>query len=229
MQTIGLIGGTTWYSTIDYYRIINDQINKKLGGDDTAKLILYSVNYGEIKKFGQQDNWEAITEIISSAAKKVEKAGAGCLLLCANTMHHIFNEVQGAVSIPVIHIADAVATEIQKKNISTVALLGTKYTMGLPFYKERLSTHDIHTIIPDEEGFDMVNTTIYEELGKGIFLPQTKRKYIELINELTRKGSEGIILGCTEIPMLIKQDDCGTPLFDTTFIHAMAAVDFALK
>lgn len=228
MKTIGLIGGTTWHSTIDYYRIINDQLNKKLGGDDTAKLILFSVNYGELKKLTHQNDWKSVAEIVGNASKRVEDAGADCLLLCANTMHHIFDEVQNGVSIPVIHIVDAVAGEIKKKNIYTAALLGTKYTMGLPFYKDRLSVHGINTIIPDEEGFNMVNTTIYEELGKGIFLPETKGKYRELIRELTGKGSEGIILGCTEIPMLINQADSPVPVFDTTLIHAMAAVHFAV-
>ncbi len=229
MKTIGLVGGTSWISTIDYYRIINEQINIRLGGNEAAKLILYSVNYGEVKKFTQADDWESVLKLIGGAAQKVEAAGADCVLLCANTMHHLADDVQDLISIPLLHIADATAREIKKKNIDTVALLGTKYTMQLPFYKKRLADYSITTIIPDEAGVQLVNKTIYEELGKGILLPQTKEIYINLINELVQKGAQGIILGCTEIPLLIKQQDCTVPVFDTTFIHAMEAVNFALQ
>ena len=205
MKTIGLVGGLTWYSSMDYYRFFNEQVNERLGGDEAARVILNSVNYGEIKKLTQAGNWKAITTIISEAAKKTESAGADCLLLGANTMHHIADEVAAAINIPLIHIADAAAKAIKEKNINTVVLLGTKYTMQFDFYKNRLASHGITTLIPDERGIEAINKTIYEELGKGILLPETKQKYLIIIDGLIQQGAEGVILGCTEIPLLIKQ------------------------
>ena len=228
MKTIGLIGGTTWYSTIDYYRYINELVNNKLGGDETAKVILNSVNYGEIKKLTLKNDWDSIANIICTAARKTQAAGADCILLCANTMHHIADKVEQAITIPLIHIADATANEIKKADLKTVALLGTKYTMQLNFLKDRLLTHGINPLIPDEDGIEKVNAAIFNELGKGIILPETKQLFIKIINQLISQGAQGVILGCTEIPLLIKPADCSLPLFDTTFIHATAAVDFAL-
>jgi|CXWL01.1.fsa_nt_gi aspartate racemase len=228
MKTIGLVGGLTWYSSIDYYRFMNQLVNERLGGDAAAKIILYSVNYGEIKKLTQDGNWKGITAIICDAAKKTEAAGADCLLLGANTMHHIAEEVAAAISIPLIHIADAAAKAIKEKNISTVALLGTKYTMQFDFYKNKLASHGIKTLIPGESGVEAINKSIYEELGKGILLPETKQQYLTIINELVQQGAEGVILGCTEIPLLIKQEDSSVPVFDTTLLHATAGVDFVL-
>ena len=229
MKTIGLVGGITWHSSLDYYRIINEQINTMLGEDNTAKIILYSINYGEIKKLTHEENWDQIINIICHAAKKIEQAGADCLLIGANTMHKIADEVQSSINIPLIHIADATAKEIKKKNISTIALLGTKYTMQFNFFRDKLAEYEIETIIPGEEDVQMVNDSIYNELAKGIILSQTKQNYLHLINKLIEQGAEGIILGCTEIPLLIKQQDCSVPVFDTTYIHAMAAVNFALS
>jgi aspartate racemase len=228
MKTIGLVGGITWYSTIDYYRYINELVNKKAGGDEAAKIILNSVNYGEIKKFTLENDWKSIASVISGAAKRTGDAGADCILLCANTMHNIAGEVQQAIAVPLIHIADATANEIKKTGLKTVALLGTKYTMQFDFFKERLSTYRINTLIPDENDIQKINEAIYNELGKGIILPETKKLFIGIMDKLIHKGAQGIILGCTEIPLLIKPEDCSVPLFDTTFIHASAAVDFAL-
>ncbi len=228
MKTIGLIGGLSWYSTLDYYRIIDVLVNKRLGENEAAKIIMYSVNYGEIVKLTKSNNWEAITAIIADAAKKIEKGGADCLIIGANTMHKIADDVAEGLNIPLIHIADATAKAINEKGINTVALLGTKYTMQLPFYKDRLLKHQIHTLIPDEDGIQMVNTTIYEELGKGLVLTKTKQMYVALIDELAKRGAQGVILGCTENPILIKEEDCAIPVFDTTYLHAKAAVDFAL-
>jgi aspartate racemase len=228
MKTIGLIGGTTWYSSIDYYRYINQLVNERLGGDESAPIILNSVNYGEIKKFTQPDDWKAVAKIICEAAKNTEAAGADCLLLGANTMHHIADEVGAAISIPLIHVADAAAKAIQQKDIITVGLLGTKYTMQFDFYKKCLATYNITTLIPDENDAEMINNSIYNELGKGILLPETKQMYLEIIDQLIQQGAEGIIFGCTEIPLLIKQDNSPVPVFDTTLLHAIAAVDFAL-
>ena len=228
MKTIGLVGGLTWHSTIDYYRFMNQQVNERQGGNTAAKIILNSVNYGEIKKLTQAGDWKGIIEIISDAAKKTETAGADCLLLGANTMHHIAEEVAAAINIPLIHIADATAKAIKGKNISTVALLGTRYTMQFDFYKNKLALHGIKTLIPGEDDVQVINKSIYEELGKGILLPSTKQQYLTIINALVQQGAEGVILGCTEIPLLIKQEDCAVPVFDTTSLHATAAVDFVL-
>lgn len=229
MKTIGLVGGTTWFSSVDYYRFFNQLVNERLGGDESAKVILNSVNYGEIKKLTQAGDWTGISRIICGAAKQAELAGADCILLGANTMHHIAEEVEAAVNIPLIHIADATAKAILAKGITTVALLGTKYTMQFDFYKKRLSNYGIKTLIPDEAGVEFVNKSIYEELGKGLMLPETKKGFLSVIDQLRQQGAEGAILGCTEIPLLIKQDDSPVPVFDTTLIHATAAVDFALS
>ncbi len=228
MKTIGLIGGLSWVSTLDYYRIINEEVNKLRGGDEAARLILYSLNYGKIKKLSIAGDWNAIIIMITNAAQKLEKAGADCLLICANTMHKVANEVKAAISIPLIHIADVTADEIKMSNLDVVALLGTKYTMQMDFYKEKLSGHGIKTIIPNEPDVAVVNDAIYQELGRGIFLEKTKNEFIRIINDLGESGAKGVILGCTEIPILIKQSDCKLPLFDTTFLHAKAAVNFAL-
>ena len=228
MRTIGIVGGTTWHSTIDYYRIINQAMNLLPGGNESAPLVLYSVNYGEIKKLTEEGDWNKIAEIIGDAARKVEQAGAECLLLGANTMHQVAGEVESMISIPLLHIADATAGAILSKKISNVGLLGTRYTMQLPFYRERLARHGINSLIPEAADIDLVNQAIYGELGKGIFTSPTKQLFQDIIDRLVARGAEGVILGCTEIPMLIAQADSPVPVFDTTRIHALAAVDFSL-
>jgi aspartate racemase len=229
MKTIGIVGGITWHSTLDYYRLLNEEVNKRLGGYHAAKIILNSVDFAEVKVMTEREDWEGITFLISQAAKIVESAGAGCIMLGANTMHKVATEVQAAINIPLIHIADAVAGAIKDKKLKTVALLGTKYTMQLDFYKEKLAGYGIQTIIPGEEDIEFINHTIYSEFSKGIFLPATKQAYLHIIDKLIEQGAEGIILGCTEIPILIKQENCSVPVFDTAYIHSMAAVDFVLQ
>ena len=204
-------------------------VNEKLGGAEAAKVILYSVNFGEIKKLTEAGDWKAIENIIIAVAKKLEQAGADCILIGANTMHKIADEVKAAVSIPLIHVAEETAKAISNKQLKTVALLGTRYTMQLDFYKDKLSEHGITTIIPCEEDINYINNAIYSEMSKSLFLPGTKARFISIINDLIQQGAEGIILGCTEIPLLIKQEDCLVPVFDTTWIHAKAAVEFALQ
>lgn len=227
MKTIGLIGGLTWHSSVDYYRYINQLVNERLGGDEAAKMILYSVNYGEIKRLTQAGDWDAISEIIGTAAQQAEGAGAECILLGANTMHHIADNVTKKINVPLIHIADATGKAIREKGLNNVLLLGTKYTMLFDFYRNRLAALGISAQVPDAAGVEMINNSIYNELGKGIFLPETKQKYLTLIGEHINKGAQGVILGCTEIPLLIKQEDSSVPVFDTTYLHARAAVDFA--
>jgi aspartate racemase len=229
MKTIGLVGGTSWVSSLDYYRLFNEITNQRLGGNEAAKIILNSVNYGEIVTLTQQGNWDAIATIISIAAQNAERAGADCILLGANTMHNIAEKVQESVTIPLIHIADVVAKAIKQQGLNKVALLGTRYTMLFDFYKNRLAAHGIETMIPDDKGVEFVNSAIYNELGKGKFFPETKQQFLNLMDDLSEQGAEGIILGCTEIPMLIKQEDTSIPVFDTTLLHATAAVDFALE
>ena len=204
-------------------------VNERLGGVEAAKLILYSVNFGEIKKLTEAGDWTGISRIICDAARKLEKAGADCLLLGANTMHKIAPEVQAAINIPLIHIASVTATEISAKGLSKVALLGTRYTMLFDFYKNALAEQGIETLIPTAPQIDFINTAIYSELAINQFLPETKKGFLEVIEDLVKAGAEGIILGCTEIPLLIKQSDVSVPVFDTTALHARAAVDFALS
>ena len=228
MKTIGIIGGLTWVSSLDYYRLLNEMVNEKLGGAEAAKVILYSVNFGEIKKLIEDGDWKAIANIISTAAKKLEGAGADCILIGANTIHNIAEEVKAAVSIPLIHVAEETAKAILNKQLKTVALLGTRHTMQLDFYKVKLSEHGITTIIPGEEDINYINSAIYTEMHKGLFPLVTKARFTGIINDLIQQGAQGIILGCTEIPLLIKQEDCPVPVFDTTDIHTRAAVEFAL-
>ena len=228
MKTIGIIGGLTWVSSLDYYRLMNEMVNEKLGGSEAAKVILYSLNFGEIKKLTEAGDWNSIQYILISAAQKLEQAGADCILIGANTMHKLAAEVQAAINIPLIHVAEETAKVVSNKQLKMVALLGTKYTMQLDFYKDKLSADGIDTIIPCEEDIHYINNAIYSEMSKSLFLPETKTRFISIINELIHQGAEGIILGCTEIPLLIKQEDCPVPVFDTTNIHVRAAVEFAL-
>ena len=229
MKTIGLIGGLTWYSTLEYYRLLNELMNKQLGGNHAAKIILNSVDFAEIKILTEQQNWDGIAVIMCKAAKSIEMAGADCILIGANTMHKIADEIQAAVNIRVIHIGVVTAAAVTAAAIKKVALLGTKYTMQLDFYKAKLAANGIETIIPLGADIEFINNTIYNEFGKGIFLPETKKEYLKIIDLLIKQGAQGIILGCTEIPILIKQEDCAIPVFDTGLIHSKAAVDFALS
>lgn len=229
MKTLGLIGGTGWVSTVEYYRIINQQINKRLGELSSAKMLLYSVNQQEFKPATQPAELKEFAEFLTEIAKRLETAGAECLLLCANTPHMAADIVQKKLGIPLIHIAEATAKAVVKQGIKKVGLLGTKMTMEQSFYKDRLAKFGITLIIPEEVQREYIHRTIMTELEKAILKEETRKKYLEIIDGLVRKGAEGIILGCTEIPLLIKQSDCKIPVFDTTEIHAMAAVEFALS
>lgn len=229
MKTIGFIGGLTWHSSIDYYRLMNEMVNEKLGGVHSCRMLMYSVEFGEIKQLTFAEDWNGIATIISNIAVTLESACAGCIVLGANTMHNIADKVQAAINIPLIHIAEATAAEISKQQINTIALLGTKYTMQMDFYKDKLAAKNITAIIPNEEDIEYINNAIYEEMGKGIFLPERKERIIQIIHSLQQQGAQGVILGCTELPILIKQEDISMPSFDTAWIHAKAAVEFALQ
>ena len=228
MKTIGLIGGTSWHSTIDYYRFLNEMVNKKLGNNSSAKVLLYSVNFEEVAVLSARQDWDAVGKILVDAAKRLELAGADCLLLCANTMHINADMVQAAINIPLLHIADGVIDSIVEQKISSVLLLGTKYTMLSGFYSSRLAKAGITTVIPPSDTLEFINDSIYQEFGKGIFLPETKERYLGIIHDSVLKGAGGVILGCTELPIFLKKEDSDVPLFDTTLFHATAAVDFAL-
>lgn len=227
MKTIGLIGGTSWISTIDYYKLINQLANKQLGGEHGAKLILYSLNFGEIKALLDEDNWERIGEIYIGVAKILKEAGADCIVLAANTPHMIADKLQQAVDLPFIHIAQETAKVISKTGIKKVALLGTRFVMDNTFYSDILFQHGIETIMPELEDRTFINNSIFTEMAKGFFTAETKKAYLELINRLISKGAEGIVLACTEIPILLQDRDVRVKTFDTTFIHSQAVVDFA--
>ena len=229
MRTLGLIGGISWVSTAEYYSLINQGINERLGGLEFSKCIIHSFNYADIKKNNDANDWDKTFEMVFEASKNLQASGAEAIVLCANTMHLIADRLQEAIDIPIIHIATATALEIKKNEIKKVALLGTKFTMELDFFKSKLSEHHIETIIPDkQDDRDFIQDTIYYELGKGVILEKTKQRYLDIINELVQQGAEGIILGCTEIPLIIKQSDVSVPVFDTGLIHSKAAVDFSL-
>ncbi len=228
MKTIGLIGGITWHSTMDYYRMINEMVNKQVGGVASAKLILHSVNFAEIKSLTESNRWDLLAELITGTALSLQAAGAHCIVICANTMHKVADEVQQALAIPVINIATETALEIRKSNRTKVALLGTKYVMQMDFYKEKLSAAGITTIIPDVAEIAYVNGAIYNEMGKGLFLDDTRERFLGITSDLVAREAEGIILGCTEIPILLKDAESAVPMYDTALIHAKAAVAFAL-
>ncbi|TAK56906.1 MAG: aspartate/glutamate racemase family protein [Bacteroidetes bacterium] len=228
MKTLGLIGGTTWLSTIDYYRLINRLINKRLGGHHSARMYLHSIDFALFQQMGVNNDREGSVKLFSDAAKKLEQAGAECIVICANTPHQFADEIQKHIQIPIIHIVKEVAKEIQRQGMNKVALLGTGYTMEGTFYPDILSAYNIEMIVPDPDGRKFIHDSIYNELTKEIFNPETKEKYLSIIHKLISEGAQGIILGCTEIPLLIKPEECPVPTFDTTLIHAKAAVEFAL-
>lgn len=228
MKTIGLIGGTSWVSTVDYYRYLNKLANERRGGLNYAQVLLYSVNFNDVKSLADAGDWDNLGSLLSGIARKLENAGAESILLCANTIHIVAERVEENISIPLIHITDATAREILQQGLKKVALLGTKFTMDNDFYRDRLARFEIETVIPDDAERDFIHRSIFEELGKDIFTAETKRKYIEIIENLKARGAEGVIFGCTEIPMLLTPEDSPVPSFDTTFLHAKAAVEFAL-
>ena len=229
MKIIGLVGGISWVSTIDYYRYINIAVNDKLGGLNYAECIIYSLNYAEVIKHNTSQDFEGTYKLMLNAATQLKNSGAALIILCANTMHMFADRLQNEINLPVIHIAVATANAIKEKQLGKVGLLGTKFTMELDFFKDKLKKQNIETIIPNEEDRAFIHTTIFDELGKGIILEETKQRYRAIIEKLIDNGAEGIIAGCTEIPLIIKQEDITVPLFDTTYIHSIAAVQYATK
>ena len=229
MKTIGLLGGMSWESTVTYYQIVNKAVKQELGGFHSAKVLLYSVDFAEIEKCQADGDWEKSGDILSEAAENLEKAGADFIVICTNTMHKVVPQIQSRIGIPVIHIAEATAEELKHHNISRVALLGTKYTMTQDFYKEKLEKAGISVLIPDEQGIETVNRIIYEELCLGIISETSKEKILHIIDSLAKQGAQGVILGCTEIGLLIQQKDTDLPVFDTTQIHALKAAKLSVE
>jgi len=228
LKTIGLIGGMSWESTIIYYRIINEVVKCRLGGLHSAKVLLYSVDFYEIEQCQANGEWDKSANILSAAAQNLEKAGADFIVICTNTMHKVVPQIQSKIAIPVLHIAVATAEVIKAQNITKVALLGTKYTMTQEFYKEKLIRAGIDVLIPDDDDIELINSVIYDELCLGIISEQSKRDFLRVINQMAAKGAQGVILGCTEIGLLIKQEDTPLAVFDTTKIHATRAALLAL-
>ncbi len=230
MKMIGMIGGMSWESSLEYYRIVNQTIKEKLGGFHSAKCILYSVNFEEVEKRQHQGDWESLTQLMVDAAQRLKKAGADFLVLCTNTMHKMADEVQEAVRIPLLHIADVTAAAIRANGQARVGLLGTKFTMEQDFYKDRLiQKHGIDVLIPNDRERQVIHDILYSELCLGEIKELSRGRFKDIIQNLVGRGAQGVILGCTEIPLIISQKDYEIPLYDTTALHAQAAVEFALQ
>ena len=230
MKTIGLIGGMSWESTIPYYRTINETIKEKLGGLHSAKLVLVSVDFQDIERLQHADDWEAAGARMADAARALQRAGADCVVLCTNTMHKVAHAIEAAVGIPFLHIADPTAAAIKRAGLHTIGLLGTRFTMEQDFYRDRMqSRHGLRMLVPDPAGRDTVHRVIYEELCLGQILPASRDAYRAVMAELVAQGAQAIILGCTEISLLVGASDASVPLFDTTAIHARNAAEWALR
>lgn len=230
MKTIGMIGGMSWESSVEYYKLVNEGIHQALGGVHSAKSVMVSVDFAEPDLWMKEGDWTKITDLMVKSAQQVEAAGADFLLICTNTMHKMAEEVQSAIKIPLLHIADATAQTIIAQGIQTIGLLGTRFTMKEEFMKKRLADKfGLKVITPDAEDQEIIHKVIFEELVIGKILPASNEAYKKIMTKLAEQGAEGIILGCTEIGLLVQQSDCSLPLFDTTLLHAQAAVQYALK
>ncbi len=230
MQTIGLIGGMSWASSLEYYRLINEDVQARLGGLHSAHCILYSFDFAEVQRLEHAGEREELGRLLIDAARKLEGAGAGCIVICANTQHRSAEDVERCIDIPLIHIGDAAGEEIRRLGLAKVGLLGTKFTMEEDFYRSRLEgKFGVEVSVPDEEGRDTVHRIIYEELCRGVMAGPSEEAVKAVIGALVAEGAEGVILGCTELPLLVKEGAVDVPLINTTAVHARAAVDFALR
>ncbi len=230
MKTIGLIGGLSWEASAEYYRILNELVRQRCGGLYSAQVLMWSFNFTEIEALQSSGKWDEATVRMIDAAQRLERGGADFIVICANTMHKMADEVQVQIAIPILHIADATADQIKQAGLHKIGLLGTRYTMEEPFYKDRLiDRFGLDVIVPDAADRQMVNGVIYDELCQGIINPASRRQHIDVMQKMIASGAQGIILGCTELMLLIKPEDSSVPLFDTTTIHAHAAVDWALS
>jgi aspartate racemase len=228
MKIIGLIGGMSWQSSAEYYRIINEEVRTRLGGQHSARILMYSVDFQKVEDLQHRGQWDEALEHLADAASRIEKGGADLLLICTNTMHKLAPQLECLVRIPLLHIADATAEEVRAQGLSKVGLLGTRFTMVQDFYKARLARHGLDTIVPEEDDREAVHRIIYEELCGGKVLARSREAVVRIIEGLKGAGAEGVILGCTELPLLIRSGDATLPTFDTTAIHAYKAVSAAL-
>ena len=230
MKTIGMIGGMSWESSIEYYRITNEIVKEKLGGLHSAKSLMYSVDFAEIESLQHANRWEEATQAMITAARHLEAGGADFVVICTNTMHKMADDVESAIGIPLLHIADATADAIKAQELTRIGLLGTRFTMEEDFYRGRLvEKHGLDVIIPDQEDREIVHRVIYDELVLGEIKPKSREAYKKIIEKLIAEGAQGIILGCTEIGLLVKEEDSPVPVFDTAYIHAVTAVEYALS
>ena len=230
MKTIGLIGGMSWESSLEYYRIINETVRERMGGHHSCDCLMYSVDFGIIEKLQHEGRWDELTRIMVEAALRLEQGGAEFIVICTNTMHRMATDIEFACRIPLLHIADATAEKILAQGLKKVALLGTRFTMEQDFYKVRIrEKHGIEVLVPSPRDMETVHRVIYDELVMGNIRIESKNSYLEIIKRLADNGAEGVILGCTEIPLLVRQEDSELPVFDTTRIHAEAAVEIAIR
>ena len=230
MKKLGLVGGISWVSTIDYYRFINEEVNARLGELNYAECIIYSVNFGDFVRNNVSNNWDATAKLMTDACLSLERSGAEAIVLCANTAHAVVDKVIQQIKVPIIDITWVTAKEIKKQELKRVGLLGTKFTMEMDFYKMKMRENSVDVFVPHDQSVrDRIQQTIKDELGRGIIKSETKQFYLQVIETMISEGAQGIILGCTELPMILSQQDITVPVFDTTKIHALAAVDFALS
>lgn len=230
MKTLGLLGGMSWESTVPYYRVINQEVNRRLGGLHSARIVLYSVDFHEIERLQHEDDWGEAAIVLVTAARRLERAGAEGLVICTNTMHRVYDEIAGAVRVPVLHIADATGKAVVEAGCAKVGLVGTRFTMEGEFYRDRLEDlYDLEVLTPKAADRDVVHRVIYQELCLGTVLEPSRTAFARIIGEMVEQGAEGVILGCTEISMLVRPQDSPVPTFDTTEIHALRAADWALR
>ena len=225
---MGLLGGMSWESSLEYYRLVNQEVKQTLGGFHSAKCLMYSVDFEEIENYQHKGEWDKATQVMIDAASRLEKGGADFVVICTNTMHKMFEEVQSAINIPLLHIVDAVLYEVKNKGIQSVGLLGTRFTMEENFYVNRIKLHGLDVFIPQAEERKTVHRVIYQELVMGKILSESREEYKKIIHHLEQQGAQGVILGCTEIGLLVKPEDVSIPIFDTTYWHALATVQIAL-
>lgn len=232
IKTIGIIGGVSWASSIEYYRLMNEMVRDMLGGVHSAQILMFSIEFGEFSKqerLAEKGDWTLITQTMIDAAQRLKRGGADFIVIASNTLNSLAGDIEKEVGLPVLHIADATGQKVREKGLHTVALLGTKYTMEQPFYRERLKKYDVQVVTPTEKERDYINTVIFDELCANRIENASKEGFLQIINRLVKEeGAEGVILGCTEIPLLIKQEDVDIPVFDTTAIHSEAAVKYSL-
>jgi aspartate racemase len=229
MKVIGLIGGLSWESSSEYYRLINQETRRRLGGLNSAKVLIYSVNHHEINELEEKDRWEELIEIMGDSARRLEKGGADFVLICCNAMHKIADEIQNRIQIPLIHIADAAAEAVKHARLSKIGLLGARAVMEEEFFKHNLVSANLKVLIPAENDREFINNVIFNQLAYGNIVEESRERTVEIIKRLKKAGAQGVILGCTELPLLIREEDSVLPLFDTLRLHAQRAVNLALE